>query len=153
MSIKPSWAADKDGEDQIVGLGENKITWNRLLWDTEELFSIESNKFSPRTSAVFYANGKVVVTPNQHVTEMYLWLYRNDEKYWCCDQRTTISPGKPTTLKVGDDIDGYVTSGHYFDLRIEVIGSEEASVTISGEDVKTAFGMSFVTELAGDSPT
>lgn len=132
--------------------GPTVITWHRKLWDRGGNFNIESNRFKFEVDGVFFVNGKIAVTPNENVTAIYLILYRNGEEYWYCATRTAPIPNKETLLSIADDIDGYVTSGHYFDLRVVVEG-EGGAVEINGVDVKTAWGMSFVTELEGESPT
>ncbi len=147
-----SFAVDKDGVDQeIVGNSVTKVTSNRVLWDNDEDYDLEDNIFTPGANGVWNVNGTIAVTPSVTCTRIDLHLYRNDEIYFTVASVSTSITSK-CFITFSCDFDAYVTSGHYFDLRIELHGLLPTA-TISGSDEETAWGASFIVSLSGESPT
>lgn len=148
-----TFAVDKDNVDQLV-IGNNITTLIsvRKLWDNNNEFSLDTHKFIPKHNGVWNANGTITFVAGLTVNAVKFHIYRNDEIYFTVWSDDHIVGGNKYVAVFSCDCDCYATSEHNFDLRIELLGTD-AEAVISGSDEETAWGMSFVARLDGESPT
>lgn len=151
-----SFAVDLDNTDQVIDSDiETIINSNRILWDILEDYSLADQQFNPPIDGVWNANGTITVKSPTNVKTVAIEIWRNDEPWFTVAQQAP-NPTGTTFLPFSCDVDAYASESHYFDLRIHLTkenSSDPCSISISGSDEETAWGMTFSQQLVTPSPT
>jgi hypothetical protein len=146
---------DKDNTDQFLDVATPiLVVANRVLWDLLGDFDLTSEKFFPPIDGVWNANGTIAVKDCVNVARISLQIWRNDEP-WFTVAQAVAHPGL-NFIPFSCDVDAYKSEDHDFDLRIlldPIAPLDPVSATISGSDEETAWGMTFLQQLVGTSPT
>lgn len=154
-NFRSTFALDMNNEDQeISGDDPVKIQTSRKLWDLIGDYDLASLKFFPPIDGIWNANGTITVKDPVNVAKIQIEIWRNDEPWFTVAQEAPQA--ESTFIPFYCDVDAYKSEGHFFDLRIHLKKINEAdpcSVTISGSDEETAWGMTFLQQLVGSSPT
>ncbi len=154
-TFSSSFALDLNNIDQEITTDiATKIEAERKLWDSLGDFDLATSKFNPPIDGIWNANGTITVKDPVNIAKVQIEIFRNDESWFTVAQ---VAPGSGTTfMPFSCDIDAYKSAGHDFDLRIHLQKIDvglPCSITISGSDEETAWGMSFLQQLEGESPT
>jgi len=148
-----TFAIDKDNIEQVVvGNDVTMVLSVRKLWDNNNEFSLDTHKFTPKHDGVWNANGTITFVAGLTTSVVKFHIYRNDEIYFTVWSDEHIVEENKYVAVFSCDCDCYASSEHNFDLRVELIG-DDAEIVITGSDEETAWGMSFVAKLEGESPT
>jgi hypothetical protein len=154
-NFRSSFALDLENNDQSINTDDPEIIIAiRKLWDLIGDFDLSSSKFFPPIDGVWNANGTITVKDPVNVAKIQIEIWRNDEP-WFTVAQATPQVGS-TFIPFSCDVDAYKSEGHDFDLRIhlqKINETDPCSITISGSDEETAWGMTFLQQLVTPSPT
>jgi hypothetical protein len=156
QTFASSFALDLDNIDQVVtGDDPVVIEATRKLWDLLDDYDLGDFKFYPPIDGIWNANGTITVKYADNVAKVQIEIFRNDEPWFTVAQAEPDASGL-TFIPFSCDVDAYKSEGHDFDLRIhleKIVPADPCSITISGSDEETAWGMTFLQQLVTPSPT
>jgi hypothetical protein len=143
-----STAIDKNGIDQeITGTDWTEITGERILWDLNGDYDVETNNFIVPFDGIYFSDLQIRVTDIVNVTDIELALFKRDtpvDDYWFILDKKEIYLETECQLSGSTSFDFY--EGEEYVLKIKLSGTN-ASCTLSGSDDYTAMGYSFTRSL------
>jgi hypothetical protein len=152
IQVVPTFAVDKNLVDQPVSGGTaTKITSERVIWDTFENYDLPNSQMAPKEDGVWNLNGTLTFTDLVGAESVCVDVYRNNE-LWFTVAYKEVDGAVKLSLPFSCDVDAYASYGHTFDLRVTLLPAE-ATATVSGSDEETAWGMTYLATLSGESPT
>jgi len=148
-----SLAVDKgsEGPDQTITANDwEVIDANRVIWDIEENYDLETNDFVVPYSGIYFCDGQWQITDMINVSSVEVAVFKREENetsYWFILDKKEFAPlaeVSTTQMSAGTNFDFY--EGERYTIKIKITGLL-SSAKISYDDDFTAWGFSFIRQL------
>lgn len=137
-----SLAVDKNNIDQNITTSWTTITSNRVIWDINNDYDIENNEFVIPRDGIYLLDLQIKLKSLLDVSTIILSLFKVgevDEEWFILDYKDYLNDISQFTSAI--EFDMY--RGERYKIKIKMTGGLLVSGKIDGNDIYTAWGLTF----------
>jgi len=138
-----SLAVDKNGTDQNISTSWTAVTSSRVLWDLDGNYDSDNDEFVIPRDGIYLLDLQMKLKSLLDVSTVTLSIFKvgeeSDEEWFVLDYKDTLQNVSQLTCAI--EFDFY--RGERYKIKIIMTGGLLVSGKIDGNDVYTAWGLTF----------